>query len=77
MGSLRAPFFIGSMTYLTEVEHLRIARVARRKTQAEVAANLGKTQEWLSQVERGIIRTDSYALTKLREILRPDEILHG
>jgi transcriptional regulator with XRE-family HTH domain len=65
------------MTYLTEVEQLRIARIARRKTQAEVAAVVGKTQEWLSQVERGIIRTDSYEISRLHDLLRPQEILNA
>lgn len=65
------------MTYISEVERLRIARIARRKSQTEIASRVGKTQEWLSQVERGIIRADSFVISRLREILLPDEILNA
>ena len=53
----------------------RIARARRRRglSQAALAGLVGRSESWLSQVERGLRRIDSHsALTALAEILRVD-----
>jgi transcriptional regulator with XRE-family HTH domain len=51
----------------------RIARARRRRglSQAALAGLVGRSESWLSQVERGIRTTDSYTLlTRLADVLR-------
>ncbi len=53
----------------------RIARARRRRglSQAALAALAGRSESWLSQVERGLRHVDSHSvLTSLAEILRVD-----
>jgi transcriptional regulator with XRE-family HTH domain len=53
----------------------RIARARRRRglSQAVVAGLVGRSESWLSQVERGVRPVDSHAvLTRLAEVLRTD-----
>ena len=53
----------------------RIARARRRRglSQAVLAGLVGRSESWLSQVERGRRGIDSHAvLTRLAEVLRTD-----
>jgi transcriptional regulator with XRE-family HTH domain len=53
----------------------RIARARRRRglSQAVLAGLVGRSESWLSQIERGRRRIDSHAvLTRLAEVLRID-----
>jgi transcriptional regulator with XRE-family HTH domain len=53
----------------------RIARARRRRglSQTVTAGLVGRSESWLSQVERGLRRVDSYqVLTRLAEVLRTD-----
>lgn len=53
----------------------RIARVRRRRglSQAALAGLVGRSESWLSQIERGLRHVDSHrVLTALAEILRAD-----
>src|SRR5438445_13529941 len=53
----------------------RIARARRSRglSQAALAGLVGRSESWLSQVERGLRRIDSHsALTALAQILRVD-----
>lgn len=53
----------------------RIARARRRRglSQAALAGLVGRSESWLSQVERGKRSIDSYAvLTRMAEVLRVD-----
>jgi transcriptional regulator with XRE-family HTH domain len=53
----------------------RIARARRRRglSQAALAGLIGRSESWLSQVERGKRRIDSHAvLTRMAEVLRVD-----
>lgn len=53
----------------------RIARARRRRglSQAVVAGLAGRSESWLSQVERGVRQVDSHAvLTRLAEVLHTD-----
>jgi transcriptional regulator with XRE-family HTH domain len=53
----------------------RIARARRRRglSQSALAGLVGRSESWLSQVERGLRQVDSHSvLTALAEILRVD-----
>src|SRR5947208_4661197 len=58
-----------------EVAGQRIARARRRRglSQAVLAGLIGRSESWLSQVERGKRSVDSHTvLTRLGEVLRVD-----
>jgi transcriptional regulator with XRE-family HTH domain len=53
----------------------RIARARRRRglSQATLAGLVGRSESWLSQVERGLCQVDSHSvLMSLAEVLRVD-----
>jgi transcriptional regulator with XRE-family HTH domain len=51
---------------------MRLFRALRGLSQAEVAHSIGRSQAWLSQIERGYLEPSSSDLDKLALALRVD-----
>jgi len=56
-----------------EIQHRRVAETF---TQTELAEAMGRSQEWLSRVERGEVTLSAFEYARLAEMLRiPSEVL--
>ena len=62
------------LTKLSEMEFMRLSRLARRISQRQLGDKLGISGAWIGMLERGEWQANSETLSRLRAILQPEEL---